>query len=73
MIENIICNKESIDDFDNRFQGDVSTLDNIFNDLDLEIQDSAYDIEEMFGFWGLEIIRQVEHLTFDEVNEVIGE
>ncbi|WP_224055117.1 hypothetical protein [Vibrio penaeicida] len=73
MIENIICNEESIDDFDYRFEGDVSTLDKIFNDLDLDIQDSAYDIEEMFSFEGLEIIRQVEHLTFEEVNEVIGE
>lgn len=73
MIEDIIELKQSYAAFDDEYHADVSALDLALNNVGIEAQDDPDELEEMFGLEGLEIIRQVEHLTFNEVNEVIGE
>ncbi|HHY0394781.1 hypothetical protein [Vibrio parahaemolyticus] len=73
MIEDILDMKQSYAAFDDEYHADVSALDLALNNVGIEANDDPDELEEMFGFEGLEIIRQVEHLTFNEINEVIGE
>jgi len=73
MIEDIVELKQSYAAFDDEYHADISALDLALNNVGIEAQDDPDELEEMFGLEGLEIIRQVEHLTFNEVNEVIGE
>lgn len=73
MIEDILDMKQSYASFDDEYHADVSALDLALNNVGIDANDDPDELEEMFGLEGLEIIRQVEHLTFYEVNEVIGE